>query len=406
MSEPADTTADSPPYFRPAWFLAGLLAGVLLLVFFGYATAGRSHFRDYKRLHPAISPEGSYYPTVDELCALVRSRCGSDQVLVIVGGNSVFNGVGQPTAKLWTEELQRQLGNRYAVVNLAMRGALSTDGAAVVAEVLRAEYPRLIYVANTSPFKEPGALGSDTYRYLFWEAWHRGLLERTPARKAAVARWWKDPAVSGQLELAAMAQVDRFLRYRNVWNRVAMEHLFTVPSFYTPTWPKVAWARNRLPDNEPDFEDTPLNQRMARSNTEVEMKIVRAFAGEYYEPDGAGGWRLQEMTRNSFRAGVAEAVPDALKPGTLIVLSRNSPFYLRQLDATERAREDLAYRESLAIWREAGYAAMEYGADFEPEDYGDRTHLTANGGRRLARLVAREIEAQAAKLGYVGKEGR
>lgn len=406
MSEPADNSADSPPYFRPGWFFAGLLAGMLFLAWAGHATAGRSHFRDYKRLHPAISPEGSYYPTVDELCALVRSRCRPDQVLVIVGGNSVFNGVGQPVQKLWTEELQRQLGDGFAVVNLAMRGASTTDGAAVVAEALRTEYPRQIYVANTSPFIEPGALGSETYRYLFWEAWYRGLLERTPARQAAVARHWGE--VSGWaawFETAGMAQVDRISAHRNLWNRVGMERIFTVPSFYTPRLPGLIAPRDRLQDTEPDFEQMAFDSphRFSPDKLAREMEIVRAFSAQPCETDVTGAWRVRVDAENILRRGADEARPDSLKSRTLIVLSRNSPHYLQRLSAAERERDNLVYRSSIRIWQEAGYAATEYGADFSPEDYGDRTHLTASGGRRLALSLAPEIKALAGKLGYAGK---
>jgi len=409
MSELADNSAESPPYFRPGWFLAGLLAGVLLLAWFGHATAGRSHFRDFKRLYPAISPEGSYYPTVDELCALVRSRCRPDQVLVIVGGNSVFNGVGQPTDRLWTEELQRQLGSEFAVVNLAMRGAFSTDGAAVVAEALRAEYPRQIYVANISPFIEPGVLGSETYRYLFWEAWYRGLLERTPARRAAVARHWREAAGrAAWFETAGMAWVDRVLRHRDLWNRVAMERLFTVPSFYTPRLPGLIGPRNRLRDTEPDYEQMAFDSphRFSADKFAREMEIVRAFSAQPCEADVAGTWQVRSLAADSLKRGASEAMPDALKARTLIVLSRNSPHYLRHLTTAEREREDMVYGSSARIWREAGYAAMEYGADFKPEDYGDRTHLTVSGGRRLASSVAREIVVLTEKLGYFGKGAR
>jgi len=60
----------------------------------------RDHYPRFTRFIPAISPEVSYYPTVAEMCAIVRARHRPGQVLVIVGGNSIFYGSGQPADQM------------------------------------------------------------------------------------------------------------------------------------------------------------------------------------------------------------------------------------------------------------------------------------------------------------------
>jgi hypothetical protein len=435
MSDTPDNPASPGSWFRPGFFLGGLLAGLVLLATAGHWAGRNNTHPGVARFHPRISPEGRYNPTVDELCAIVRARCRPDQILVIVGGNSIFNGVGQPPEKLWTDELQRQLGDRFAVVNLALRGAGSMEGGTVIAEVLREEFPRNIYVTNTSPFTPPAPLGVVAYQYIFWEAHFRGLLldyaprnkmladylaqvepshppllnslprdlrERIELTHRTGAAWMQRNQLRGEVWL------DATLKYRDLWNWIGYEHMFTVPSFYTPRWPGWMVARGRLRDDEPDFEamDFSSSERFSPNKAAIELPIVRGFSERAYTAGGPEGWTLNAAVRNDFLTGARGTMPDALKARTLVMLSRNSPYFVNMLSPAERQRDDLAYRDGAAAWRDAGYAAGEYGRDFLNEDFGDRTHLTAAGGRKLAAITAREVTTLAQKLGYLGEASK
>ena len=132
------------------------------------------------------------------------------------------------------------------------------------------------------------------------------------------------------------------------------------------------------------------------------MEITRSFSGHFFAKDAGGAWRPVPLLQSEFERVARGAFPDDLKARTLILLSRNSSYYLRQLTPDERVREDAAYRDGAAEWRKMGYAAAEYGRDFAPSDFGDRAHLTATGGRKLATEVARQVEDLAQHLGYLG----
>jgi len=392
-----------PRWLSPRHFLAGFVAGLVLCALAGHWLARRDYHAEFTRFHPAISPEGSYYPTLDEMRSIVRARCRPDRILVVVGGNSILHGVGQPADRMWTHELQRLLGERYAVVNLAFRGAMATDFGAVVAESLRAEYPRQIYVANLAPVGDMLPLGLDDYRYLFWEAYYRGLLEDFAPREAAVAEYWRRHGGAGAAaEKRATVLADAALRYRDLWNWAGYRHLFTLRSAHSPHWPEIVWPRRRLADREDDYETMPFASptRFGPEKTAAEMDIVRGFTATFYER-GPEGWRLTEVRRKIFRELAAAAFPDNLKGRTLLLVGRNSPYYLRQLAPDETARETQAYRDTLELLGLAGYRAREYGRDFADEDYGDRTHLTVTGGRRLAAEIAPEIAAIARGKGWV-----
>jgi hypothetical protein len=398
---------DTPiQFFRPRVFLVALALGLLGCALLGRWVSSRDYHRTFTRFHVRISPEAHYYPTIEEMRSIVRARCRPDQILVIVGGNSIFHGVGQPVGKLWTEELQRLLGPRYVVINFALRGALCTDGGAYVAESLRDEFPRQIYVANTSPFSPPVPYGIEPYRYLFWQARTRGLLEDFAPRERELAAFLeRDFTWGGRFELLGSQWLDRALRFRDLWNWVGYHHLFTIQNPHTPARPQATWPRRNFKDEEGDLELVPLRERFSAAAREAEMVIVRGFSATHAVRTPSG-WAIRPKSRREFVSAAEAAFPDDLKARTLIMLSRNSPVYLNQLTAEEREREEFVYREGIAAWRALGYQARDYGADFAPADFGDRTHLTASGGRKLARLVAEEVERMVGALGYGKAAGK
>jgi hypothetical protein len=401
---PAVPTFERSRFFHPVGFLLGFAAALVACSAIARVAAHRGYHTTFTRFHVVLSPQAQYYPTIEEMCGLVRSRCRPDQVLVIVGGNSIFEGVGQPADKLWTAELRRLLGPRYCVANLAFAGSLCTDGGAPVAEALRTEFPRQIYVANSSPFSTPVPYGIEPYRYLIWEARSLDLLEHYRPREAYVDNFMNRAFAQKVAEMKESGWLDRALRFRDFWNWIGYEYLFTVPNPITPDWPRSVWARKRFPDNEPDFEQTPVAERKRRLDNEAEMKIVRAFSGHFYEKDPKGEWRPISQLRDEFMEAAKAAFPDDLKARTLIMLSRNNPYFLRQLSADELRREDAAYRDGAAAWREAGYRSADYGRDFNEADFGDRTHLAASGGRKLAAVVAEQVRSMAGSLGYLKGE--
>ncbi|MEI9897640.1 MAG: hypothetical protein WDN28_28220 [Chthoniobacter sp.] len=74
--------------------------------------------------NPFLEQETSYYPTASQLVAVARAQCPptANKTLVVLGGNSVFNGSGQKRNELWSRALQEQLGDHYQVVNFSAPG--------------------------------------------------------------------------------------------------------------------------------------------------------------------------------------------------------------------------------------------------------------------------------------------
>lgn len=394
----------------PRTLLAGIGLAFVALAVLGRQAARENNHRDFVRFQESMAPEWKYYPTVNEMMAIVRAQARPDQVLVIVGGNSVLYGVGQPRDKVWTRALQQELGAGYAVVNLAFRGGLITDCAAVVAEALRHEYPRQILIANAAPTQWPTADGSSVYKSAFWDAYYKGLLIDDPVREAAIAEQHKSQPSwrAGVQELKARNQLDRWLYFQDFWNDVTLTRFNTTWAPWMPGLTQFLSPRDSYPDRDTDRSLAPIPDRY--QGIENELAIVRgcsqyAFGimdatGWHERKDTNGQWKAYDVVWDSFLAGIKGAFPEVLKKRTLILMSRNSPYLVRMLTPDEQERDDIAYRRSTELWKAGGYDSLDYGKDFTVEDYADRTHLTYLGGNKLAKLVGAKVREMTQTLGY------
>lgn len=407
---PSSSTASSPSaavtvsrtFFKPWTLLAGFVLGLSLLAWAGRQVENKDLHPDAVRFHPMIAPESQYEPTMAEMRAFVRARCRPDQILVIVGGNSILLGVGQPADRIWTKRLQELLGDRFAVVNLAFRGASPTDGGALVAESLRTEFPHQIYVANVAPLQGSDAIGIESYRFIFFDAYYKHQLLPWGPRDEELKDYYSHPSTrTARLERRIGAQADAWLHFRDFWNAWSTTKFFTFATPYQPDRSLAYKPRNKFPDKETDYDTIPFDQRFSPTVVANDTVIARAVSSVGYTKTADGNWQLNSAHYDQFVKLASRMFPDPLKARTLLLVGRNSPFYTKKFEPELLARDDLAVKDTIAAWEKLGSAAMDYGRDFAVEDYGDRTHLTTSGGAKLAALTAPQIKALAEKLGYL-----
>jgi hypothetical protein len=396
------------PDLVPSAVILGVLAGFGAMCCLGRQAARLDYHENFVRFTPWTAPDTKYYPTVNELMAIVRHEARPGQVLVIVGGNSVLLGVGQPPARIWTKRLQEKLGSRYCVLNFAFRGTTPNDMGAVAAEALRQEYPRQIYIANAPPLQRIDAAGSIVYRFMFWDAYHKGLLVNDPARAQEIeVNAEAADYAEGLRELRIRAWLDRWLYFQDLGNYLAYTKVSTVWDSY---FPGVVGFQNPLqftdprrifPDPEPDYLSISARARFPESSTAVELQNVRELSAAGFAKDADGKWAPVAPIWEKLRNDIATAFPESLRRRTLILIGHSSPFYVDRLTPDERERDGLACAQALNEWEQAGYASMAYGVNFTVDDYGDRTHLTWHGGQKLADAVAAKVSEMSQKLGYV-----
>jgi hypothetical protein len=234
-----------------------------------------------------------------------------------------------------------------------------------------------------------------TYRYLFWDAYTRGLLRSDPEREEAL-RWVKQVFSQTESfhELRREKWMDSALYFNDLWTRVTYEYVSTV------------WNRFLShPVSRPrkvyiDREATPLPaQRYPPSQDEHHLSVMRGWIkngreliGEP-EPGNPNAYSLERAARRAFAA--------FMRPHTLIVVVRESPHYTDQFSPHERDQYDRLFPATVAVLEKLGFAALAAGQGFTAGDYNDRCHLSESGGARLAEVVARRVRELAAQRGYV-----
>jgi hypothetical protein len=373
-------------------FLTSALVGFLVCSVLGYASTNVNWFKNFHRFYPGISPNTNFYPTVSQMRAIVREKIKPGQILVIVGGNSVFNGVGQPREKIWTDRLQSMLGNHYCVCNFAHRGAFPFDGGYVAAESLCKEYPKMIYVANSAPSFAGTPSADVTYGYLYGQARYRGLLLNDAEREKTIATYLKTlktEDVEKSAELDLRNRLDSVFYFSDLWNAVAMKAFST-------TWrggPDPFGPRRRTQDIEP--EPPPILTRF--KDLEVETKHVRGTSAHLFSMDAAGEWQPIESAWQPLDREVSHVIPVAMREHVLVVLVPNCPFYVDKLTADEQKRDRQLYDYAPKRWQSAGIPCVS-SSDLVADDYFDRPHLNAVGGKKIAVLVARQIKEMSNKI--------
>jgi hypothetical protein len=85
---------------------------------------------------------------------------------------------------------------------------------------------------------------------------------------------------------------------------------------------------------------------------------------------------------------IEDMTPKPIRARTIILLSQNAPIYRSKLTPSEQDRDEVVFKGYADLWRNFGFTCKIVGDDFDNQDFYDRSHLSATGGRKLAHLVA------------------
>lgn len=387
------TTAEAPgPTFlarvasQPLPVLLGIAVGFLGCCVAGRVAARQQPIREFSRFHLGISPEAHYYPTYAQTLNIARQHVRPGKVLVIIAGDSVLHGVGQRASNVWTLHLQRLLGEDHVVLNLAVRAGVPQEFGALVADQLTAEGVPVVLVCRGNQVDWDGHM----YRYFFWDAWGKGQVQPDSRRDPWLADFTTAHAKDEKsLELRRRGLVDGAAYAADLWNTVAYKYRATV---WTPLkYPKFWEPYRRAVDNDPGAT-VPFEATHAPANDAAELAILRTIAnsghaaplmaGEY---EAVGQWYKSKFT-------------DRLHDRMLYVFRVDGAYYRVRLRADERARLEEVYRRYGEALRRVGLSAQVIGQNYADKDYFDRSHLSEQGGRRLAEDLAPTIRAMSARL--------
>jgi hypothetical protein len=401
MNSPPETPGLLARLLIPRALLLGVVVAFAACCLFGYLGAAKNIYMPFVRFHQYLNPESCFFPTASQVRAMGKGYLKQDKITVIVGGNSILFGSGQWAADVWSRHLQDILGRRhFQVINLAIPGAYTNEFGAWGAEIISRDYPKLIFITDFGLSTLPATLDGERYRYLFWDAYFKGLLPPDPARQKALEALmadrakgdWKD-APSGPdntadafAELLRRSRLDCYLHFEDFWTTVAYKFFSTVWSW--PVEGKFLTARCWLSD--PEKPRSTLERRYPPDQHDYHVGVLRTV--------------LTHREPASLPAKTKAAFTDDLGRRTLFLAIRDSPHYVNALPAADRARYRRLFPEMVQALTAAGYHAFDIGADYSEWDYNDRSHLSEAGGEKLAAEMAVRVREVARQLGYLGKE--
>jgi hypothetical protein len=353
----------------------------------------------FTRFHPLIDVQSLYYPTAAQVQALGRATLRPGKVAVVLGGNSIIQGVHQGTAGNWAKHLQALLGDRFQVLNLAQAGGDPFEFGATAAEFLLPDHPQLLLVTNTwpAPLCPPGDPdGKPPLRYFFWQARARGLIQPYPEREARLRELEKGRDESFR-ELKRQCTLDARLDAQDLWNAVTYRYLSTVwsPGIHS-TWVE---PRRDYPDSDQAYP--PADEAVLKRWSDSVVPELRGTAAMsqalWSSPPGGGVYPLAARVSQRLR----ECLRPEMRPRTLVLLNHRCPYYLQALTPEERGWFLRSFGLAAQIYAREGVRAAEVGRGLQTWHYSDQVHLTAAGGWRLAEEVAPMIRDLAEELGYL-----
>jgi hypothetical protein len=382
-----------PSRFTPVAFFIGIALAFGLCSFAGRTVSKHNIYENFKRFHDYISPASLYYPTISQMVSIVNANSKPDQTIVIVGGNSVSFGLGQNEDQLWSDRLQKQLGPKYAVFNFANPSSDPFEWGYWTAEALLKKQRKVLYVTITMPGNVGKPEGEDVYGYGFWDAREKHLLIKDKFRDARVTADLKELNEKDQVKMAELqlrSKFDSLLYFEDLWTAVSYSDFFTVWTHLTSATPLSAHKQY----TEIKCYPGPVEGRF---KSDYDLNSIRSYARSYFDIQSA---KPREALWYKIVSDMFTLIPQQYKKNCLVVVSTHTPAYIDRLTDIEKERETICTQKSVASWRQAGYHSFTLKGQVDKEDFLDARHLIDSGGKKLATLVAAELQKMNKELKY------
>lgn len=376
-------------YYSKIYLLGALLGFILCTTIGAILTPVRLPIADFRRFYEYINPNGGFYVTYNEILAQAREKLAQSKgrTLIIIGGDSVFFGEGQSADSLWTQDLARQLGDKYAVINLALPGTKVFEAGYWVYEKLKREGAPVILVTTAMPSTVFEPSGTIPLHYMYFDAVERKCLldfEERDQFSLRHSEWtlFKDGEHREVLKLRSI--FNHYLSCEELWTRFTysvMGSYFHRTTAYRSLEPRVCFKDPLI--DRPAFD--PIDTEKLDQGTNI---IRRYMAGitSLYEP------HIKDETQQFFwrrLAGCTKAsVPEDYKDQIIVCVTALNPLFLDELTVVEKAKYDRIKALWLQNFKTHGFYTVELNNDLKADCYIDFDHLTPAGGRAMASALA------------------
>lgn len=390
-------------FLRPKIFILGVVCGLLACAMLGRKVAHESYYKNFVRLGGGVQTDTGFFVTASQIKALIKAECRKDQILVLAGGSSVLWGAGQPIRALWTKKLQENLGVQYCVFNLAAPAGSLAGYASVTLEAVANDYKGAILVADSAfPPSEPD--GMIWYKHYFWDAYYKNMLDdsivkRPDLRMAQIRENTskQDDKKQTRIEQVRLGMwLDSFLYFNDLWTWVHYNYAMTI---YNPSYGALNWKPRKL-GGDYDYEVNMDEARKLRNFPPVdspsfkgEFEIVRAFNQNNFKTSPSGPVVNEEIMTQA-EAAIKDFALTDFSQRVIITQIHEAPYYFDRMSPEEKADFWILRQRQTEIWKKYGYEVVPLD-DVTVYDYGDRPHINAFGGYKLAEKVAAKIKRMA-----------
>lgn len=375
-------------FLRPCYFFLGIFLGLLLCSVLGNLISQKARLHQFSRFFRHIIIEMDYFPTAAELLVTAKRKANTNDILVIIGGNSIFRGEGQNPNELWSKQLQKELGKPYKVINYAANGAAFPAFGAVAFKLLSQHYPKIIFVANT-PFNENRPIdGGELYNFLFWDAYYKNLFSLSKAEENIIKQLRREQyKTSKGIEMHIMSYLDHVFYFKSLWNWVGYRHVFTVWNKHTPL--TAFQAKRYYKDPEYNIKESVYAIKQDKKNLQLE---IENFKKSFLHFDAKQASFLHTNYQNIFDIRYRKNI--------LAVLAIHNPDYLAKLNPVEQRQYKLVVDHLTSLIQSLGYNVMQL-RDLQSYDFMDLQHLVASGGNKAAKQIAAQVKMIAVREGFL-----
>ena len=315
-----------PKFLKVFPCVLGILIGFAACCISGAQVAKTNFYENFHRFTDYTNPTTLYYPTIAQMLAIVNAQSTTEQTVVIIGGNSIFNGIGQRSNEIWTDDLRKTLGRDFAVFNFANCGSQSFEGAYWVAESLLARGRKVLYVTVAIPTAGGAPEGSKVYGYLFWDAHEKKLLAQSPERDNLIntrLALMDDKEKTRIADLKLRMQMDKVLHFQDLWTSIGYRNAFTVWTQGTAGSPFK--ARRLYADMQPD--PRPSATRFSKSiEFPHELATVSGYCDGFFAIQG-DRWQPNDTAWAVLTSQLKGLVPEPFKKNCLVVIAKKSALF-------------------------------------------------------------------------------
>ncbi|RBP47448.1 hypothetical protein DES53_101245 [Roseimicrobium gellanilyticum] len=263
---------------------------------------------------------------------------------------------------------------------------------------------KVIFITDMRPGGNPAHPDGVRFRYFFWDAWYKKLIDRNNlARNASLAE--TQNLRRGDVtfaDLRAGARLDSRFYFNDLWNSLAYHHGGTI-------WNRIHCSKSftplkLLPDNEP--QPPPPDVRHASPDYLATIDpCVKRLDPSGLEKEADGQWTVPPAMVQQIQKKLEVSLPkDELRRRTIVIETTYEPFVMARMPPDQHQKLAVLSSCTEKEIQAAGMRCLNTFGKFTDEDFADHVHFTGAGGAKLAADLAPLVRALAADLGYTKQQ--